>query len=91
MFSKNGYQMMDTLTFCMMGNFSCFFCRLLTFFKITFSKTSFKNTIRVSNGLDPDQDRNFVGPNLGTNCLQRLSADKKVAASKERVKMSILV
>ena len=29
------------------------------------------NTIRVSNGLDPDQDQHFVGPDLGPNCLQR--------------------
>ena len=27
-----------SLTFCMLGNFSCFSCRLLTFFKINFSK-----------------------------------------------------
>ena len=32
--------------------------------------------IRVSNGLDPD-------PYLGLSCLQRLSADVKVPASKE--------
>ena len=25
--------------------------------------------------LDPDQARHFVGPDLGSNCLQRLSAD----------------
>ena len=31
-------------------------------------------TIRVSNGLDPGQDRLNVGPDLGPNCLQRLSA-----------------
>ena len=31
----------------------------------------------VSNGLDPDQDRHSVGPDLGSNCLQRLSADNK--------------
>ena len=35
------------------------------------------NTIRVSNGLDPDQDRNCVGPDLDPNCLQRLLADDK--------------
>ena len=29
----------------------------------------------MSNSLDPDQARHFVGPDLGTNCLQRLSAD----------------
>ena len=40
--------------------------------KLTFSKVSFRMTIRVSNGLDPDQDRHFVGPDLGPNYLQRL-------------------
>ena len=44
------------------------------FFIITFS---FKNTIRVANGLDPDQDQQSVGPDLGPNCLQMLSADDK--------------
>ena len=29
----------------------------------------------MSNSLDPDQVRNFVGPDLGPNSLQRLSAD----------------
>ena len=33
------------------------------------SINSFRNTFRVSNCLDPDQDRCFVGPDLGTNCL----------------------
>ena len=28
----------------------------------------------MSNGLNPDQDRRFVGPDPGPNCLQRLSA-----------------
>ena len=32
-------------------------------------------TIRVSTSLDPDQVRCSVGPDLGPNCLQRLSAD----------------
>ena len=27
--------------------------------------------MRVSNSLDPDQARHFVGPDLGPNCLQR--------------------
>ena len=43
--------------------------------KINFSKKSSRNTIRVSNSLDPDQARHFVRPDLGPNCLQRLSAD----------------
>ena len=33
--------------------------------------------LSVSNGLDPDQDRSSVGPDLGPNCLQRFSADDK--------------
>ena len=32
----------------------------------------------MSNGLDPDQARRFVGPDLGPNCFQRLSADNKI-------------
>ena len=52
-------------------------CRLLSFFKIIFSQNSFRNTISVSNSLDRDQDRRSVGPGLGPNCLQRLSADDK--------------
>ena len=35
----------------------------------------------MSNSLDPDHDRLFVGPDLGPNCLQRLSAE--VPAIKE--------
>ena len=46
------------------------FCR-----QSTFLKNSFRNTIRVANSLDPDQARHFVGPHLGLNCLQWLSAD----------------
>ena len=31
--------------------------------------------MRASNGLDPDQDRHYVGPDLGPNCVKRSSAD----------------
>ena len=51
------------------------FCRLLILFKIYFSIIFFRNTIRVSNSLDPDQARHNVGPDLDPNCLQRLSVD----------------
>ena len=37
------------------------------FSKSAFSKKYFRITIRVSNSLDPDQDRHFVGPDLGSN------------------------
>ena len=33
----------------------------------------------MSNGLDPDQDGAFFGPDLDPNCLQRLSADNKTS------------
>ena len=37
-----------------------------------FPKISFRNTIiRVSTSLDPDQARQFVGPDLVPNCLQQ--------------------
>ena len=31
----------------------------------------------MSNGLDPDQDRRSVGPDMRPNCLQRLTTDDK--------------
>ena len=51
------------------------------FFKLRFSKYSFRNKTRVSNGFNPDQAQHCVGPGLGPNCLQRLSADN---ASRQR-------
>ena len=52
------------------------FCLQLIFFsKLTLSKNSFGNTIKVSNGLDPDQDRCSGGPDLGPNYLQRCALD----------------
>ena len=55
----------------------------LLLFADFFSKLAFQKIlsgtlpIRMSNSLEPDQDRHFVGPNLDLNCLQRLSADNK--------------
>ena len=45
--------------------------------KLSVFKNSFWSTIRVSNSLDPDQDRHSVGPDLDPNCLQGLLADGK--------------
>ena len=36
----------------------------------------------MSNSLDPDQARHFVGPDLDSNCLQRFTADD---TSRQRV------
>ena len=42
----------------MLGNFSCFCCHQLTFLKTNFfPKNYLRNTISVSNSLDPDQDQ----------------------------------
>ena len=47
-----------------------------------FLKIYFGNISRMSSSLNPDHARRFVGPDLGPNCLQRLSADD---TSKQRV------
>ena len=62
---------MNLLTFCVLGN-----CSSAIFFqKLTVSKYSIRVIIRVAHSLDPDQARREDGPDLDTNCLQRLSAD----------------
>ena len=57
----------SNLTLGMLGHFACFFvvCGFFFFFLIFFSKESFRNTISLSNSLDPDQARHFVQPDLG--------------------------
>ena len=44
---------------------------------LSFLKKSFRNTIRVSNSLEPDQARHYVWPDMGPTCLQTSSADDK--------------
>ena len=39
--------------------------------EINFSKHSFGHTVRVSNGLDPDQDWRSVGPDLGSEAVSK--------------------
>ena len=68
------YQIYMYSTLCPLGFFPLF-CRLLNLFKVNFSKNYFRNMIRVSNSLDPDLASHSVQPDLGPNCLQRLSAD----------------
>ena len=62
------------------------FCRLLIFSQ----KQFFQNILsgipsQESNSLDPDQDRQKVGPDLGPTCFQRLSADDKLNKLKHLV------
>ena len=42
---------------------------------------SFFSALRVSNSLDPDPDQHSVRPDLGANCLHRLSADDKLTVT----------
>ena len=54
----------SNLSLCMLFHYFLFI------FKIKFFVISFRNTIRVSNSLDPDQASHFVGPDLDPSCLQ---------------------
>ena len=66
------------LTLCMLGNFACFFVVCVFFFSNEpFQQIFQKNIVSVSYSLDPDQARCFVRPDLGPNCLERLSANHK--------------
>ena len=69
----------------MLGNFSCFCCRLQTF-KIEISKKL--KTIRVSNSLDLDKDQHSVGHDLGPTCSRR---QKSPLARKEFKTLYLLV
>ena len=68
------------------------FHHLLTFFKIYFFKKFFlRNIVRVLNSLDPEQDRQNVGPVLGPSCLHLdYQQTTNVGTSKERVKRNIV-
>ena len=57
------------------GNLSRFFVVWRIFSKSTFSKKFFQEYDQSVKRLDPDQARSSVGPDLGPNCLQKLSAD----------------
>ena len=67
------YSYTDFTVYSMCLKFKIFIVVCSRFSKLTFLKNYFRNTIRVSNGLDPDQDQHSVSPNVGSNCLQRLS------------------
>ena len=61
------------------------------FSKLIYFKNSIWNTIRMSNSLDPDQDRHSVCPDLGAYCLHKGNtqmAKDVTSTSKERVEVS---
>ena len=63
------------LTYCMLDNFSflLFYRLLLLLFFFFLNLNSLGNTIRVSNRLDSDQDKHFLGLNLGPTCAKDIS------------------
>ena len=46
------------------------FSKSVCFLLLLFLKGSFGNISRVPSSFDPDHARRFVGPDLGSNCLQ---------------------
>ena len=74
------------LTLCMLGNFVCFLVVYGFFFKLTFSKKSFRKTIRVSNSSDPDQARHLLGLIWVQTVCKGYHQMTKVSTSRERVK-----
>ena len=66
---------------CILGNFLCYFCHLLTFTKSTFSKISFRNIIRVSNRLYWDQDLISIQPVYKGYQMIKVAPNKKIVKS----------
>ena len=58
------------------------------FLKINYKKKHHHQN--VSSSLDPDQAQRNVGPDLGPNCLQRLSADDDEDAPDEMITFKII-
>ena len=69
--SKRCTSAVVTLTICMLEIMHAILSPVAFFFIFII----FKNTMSMSNNLDPGQVRHYVGPDLGPNCLPRLSAD----------------
>ena len=56
---------------CILGNYECFLSSADFFQNQLFLKNSFRNIIRVSNSLDPDQARQNVWPDLFAKVISR--------------------
>ena len=61
---------------CMLGKFHALVVVCLLFFKINFFKR-LSGTPSESNILDSDKELLYVWPDLGPNCLYRLSEDDR--------------
>ena len=45
----------------------------------------------MSNGLDPDQAKHSVWPDLGPTHLQKLSAEDKIHPNRQRARVSLCI
>ena len=54
-------------------------------FFLSYDKNFLRNTIKVSNSLDPDLARHFVWPDLGPNCLQTTDRRQTTLVGKELI------
>ena len=70
------YQLIFSLTLSMIGNFACVFKSADFFFKIDIIQ-NILHTISVKQFRSRSGRTERTGPDLGTNCLQMLSADDK--------------
>ena len=68
--------------FCMKTEDECLLSVGFLAFFLFFFKSSLMSTIIVSNSLDPDQDRPFVDPELGPNCLPTSGYQQTTLAKK---------
>ena len=76
------------LTLCNLGYFSCFYCCLLNFCQIKVLKNLVGTLSEYPMVLNPDKNRHILDrPDLGPNCLQRLSADTN-SCSLQRINTS---
>ena len=87
-----------TLTLSMLGRIAYFMSSAAFFWKLFVQKNIHRNTIRVTNSLDPDQAQHIVGPDLGpkfqTVCKghqQTTQAGKERQVNTFRVLRQILI
>ena len=63
--------LLSPFTCCKLGNFYAF--SFADFFQnLFFSEIFFRNTIRVSNNCDPDQNQDSVSPDLGSKLFAKV-------------------
>ena len=61
----------QNFTFCLLGNFPCFFCSLLIFvFQINLKKL-FQHYKQIGKQFRSRSARHYVGPDMDVSCLQR--------------------